>query len=59
MSLHKAISSDLHAKGEHYILHCKNCGGKLECSEEDFSRYLAHGWPQCCGVTMSLERVDR
>lgn len=38
-------------------------GGKLECSRckrtvpisvDDSARYLARGWPKCCGYTMTF-----
>lgn len=56
--IHDSIAADVHAKGERYVLRCKQCGKKSPCSERDFSRYLAKGWPKCCERTMALERTD-
>jgi len=49
------IAADLCAK-QRYVLHCA-CGKSEEITEEQFSEYLAHGWPKHCGNTMALESV--
>lgn len=36
------------------ILHCRSCGQVLACPPEDALRYVAAGWPDCCGEVMGL-----
>lgn len=33
---------------------CKKCGKRRKVS---FGHCLGHGWPECCGQTMSLEKT--
>lgn len=34
---------------------CRACGRRSPVSAADAGRYLAKGWPRCCGETMQLE----
>ena len=36
-------------------LRCSVCGRE---DEVDFAHGLRHGWPKCCGYTMTLERTE-
>lgn len=47
--LHGAIASDLSLFGG--VLRCLKCG--REQSLGDVGGHLGHGWPKCCGYTMS------
>ena len=40
-------------------LHCHHCGAQRSCTEADISRYLATGWPLCCGYAMWLKESDK
>lgn len=35
-------------------LECPKCKSRKPCPAERANHYLRHGWPRCCGVTMSL-----
>jgi hypothetical protein len=47
--IHAKIAKD--AGLEHAKVRCKICGKKLIV---DGGNCLAHGWPKCCGYTMTL-----
>lgn len=34
---------------------CRLCGRRVPASAATVARYLAKGWPRCCGETMQLE----
>jgi hypothetical protein len=53
--LHATIAADVcRERGEPY-LQCSICGRKEERSEHAVEVYLANGWPECCGYTMTLK----
>lgn len=53
-TIHDKIATDV-CKGVRHTLRCNRCLKTQNVDAEDFSRYLAHGWPKCCGNTMTLE----
>lgn len=32
---------------------CARCGHERPFTADDVARYVAHGWPVCCGQTMT------
>lgn len=52
LNLHNAVAQDVFPNGA--ILQCSVCGKEIDCSTSDCSYYLGHGWPTCCGYTMTL-----
>lgn len=57
--IHSTIAADLHSHGERYTLSCEKCKRVEECTQDAFSVYLSHGWPKCCGMTMTLEKETK
>jgi hypothetical protein len=37
------------------FVHCKTCGFERDV---DAAAALASGWPECCGATMALGRIN-
>jgi len=50
--LHEKIAADL-PKGGRLI--CGECRATAPVRDGDVARYLATGWPKCCGATMRWE----
>lgn len=51
-NLHANIAADTFPKGGE--LRCGVCGAVQLMTTTDGARYLADGWPKCCGRTMQL-----
>ena len=51
-NLHSKIAEDVYGKGNRSV-YCKTCGREKIV---DPAFCLAHGWPRCCGYTMSLDK---
>ena len=51
-SIHVNIAKDAFPEGT--TLTCASCGTRIFTTREDIARYLAHGWPKCCGMTMQI-----
>lgn len=49
LRFYDATAADLAAAGG--ILRCSTCGAARPVG--DIASYLAHGWPECCGLTMT------
>lgn len=53
-SLHERIAKDVPqiARG---MVWCRDCG---HSQKVDGAQALRHGWPKCCGRTMTIDRPD-
>jgi hypothetical protein len=51
-NIHKNIANVVWGK-EKGKVHCKECGREVEVN---YAECLEHGWPKCCGYTMSLDK---
>ena len=49
--LHELIVEDVPAL-KRGVVWCLKCGRSMKV---DAARCLAHGWPKCCGKTMSID----
>jgi hypothetical protein len=49
-TLHETLAES-DPKLQRGIIHCRTCG---RVEKVDSAHCLAHGWPECCGATMSL-----
>ena len=52
-SLHADIANDVWPSGA--TLYCHNCDSSESITPEQCGRFLALGWPSCCGKTMKLD----
>jgi translation initiation factor 2 beta subunit (eIF-2beta)/eIF-5 len=34
------------------FVRCETCGSTHDLAEGEAGEYMAHGWPECCGMTM-------
>lgn len=53
MGIQGKIARDVWPNGG--ILSCSRCGRVQSVTAENCGVYLAHGWPKCCGFTMTVE----
>jgi hypothetical protein len=37
---------------------CRVCKSEQRPGREDVSRYFRDGWPECCGTTMAMEKLE-
>jgi len=52
--LHQTLA-DSHPKLQRGQVWCKTCG---RAEKVDSAHCLAHGWPKCCGQTMTIDSPD-
>ncbi|EPR09901.1 hypothetical protein M527_07190 [Sphingobium indicum IP26] len=52
--LHQIIASS-HAKLRRGMTWCKTCGRSAHVNAADA---LRHGWPKCCGATMTIDAPE-
>lgn len=53
-TIHDRVAADV-CRGVRHTLRCNRCKATLDVQADQFSRYLAYGWPTCCGSMMTLE----
>lgn len=51
-----SIAEEVAREGDR--LQCQICGREKPLATDDWSVYLAYGWPSCCGQTMRLIRGE-
>ena len=51
------IADDVWPKGG--ILKCEHCGEETVFTKYSARHFLAHGWPECCGHTMTVSGANR
>ena len=56
-TIHEKIAGDV-AGNREWWLECGACGDKRTITKVQFARYLAQGWPECCGYTVTLSRSE-
>jgi hypothetical protein len=56
MSIQDRIARDVWPNGGG--LWCRTCGHHRTMNTADAGRYLATGWPKCCGYTMTIDHPD-
>lgn len=56
LGLQGSIARDVWPKGA--TLACRECKASRRITTEQCAEYLAHGWPKCCGVTMTVDDVS-
>lgn len=52
--LHEAMAAS-HPKLERGMAWCRHCGSSRKVNTADC---LRHGWPQCCGETMTIDSPE-
>lgn len=52
MATERLLRTDRPVKSRR-LVRCGSCGLVADCSPEQVLRYVNHGWPQCCGQTMT------
>jgi hypothetical protein len=55
-NLHISIAGDVFPGGARLV--CRDCGQVQQITTNDAAFFLAHGWPKCCGHTMSLVNME-
>ncbi len=51
--IHQNIAQDVWGTNQLTVT-CRTCGDQKEV---DPSHCLAHGWPKCCGYTMTVDKI--
>jgi hypothetical protein len=49
--VHESMATDLAKLGG--ILRCNSCKEEMPLEEVRLGGFLSHGWPKCCGYTMT------
>ena len=53
-NLHSSIANDVWGAGNKLVT-CRICGNQEEINP---AYCLAHGWPKCCGYTMTIDKIE-